>query len=151
MQQDPLFGPYPKNPKHACEIQRFLREKLKLEDDFTQPLLKMAGVDVSCKRFDPEKLVYAVAVVVSYLSLPLEEGASCIQHQPFPYIPGLLGFREVPALIEAFSKLATKPDLIFVDGHGVSHPRGLGIASHLGVMLDVATIPNQIEEVDPTI
>jgi deoxyribonuclease V len=58
----------------------------------------------------------------------------------FPYVPGFLGFREVPCLLDAFARLPSPPDLVFVDGHGISHPRRLGIATHLGVLLDRPTI-----------
>lgn len=57
-----------------------------------------------------------------------------------PYIPGFLSFRETPALLAAWQQLSQKPDLLFVDGHGISHPRRLGVASHFGLMVDVPTI-----------
>lgn len=100
----------------------------------------IAGVDVSNTPFDPEQLIYAAVVVLAYPSLEVLERVDQREKQIFPYIPGLLGFREIPALVRAFEKLSIVPDLIMVDGHGISHPRGLGIASHLGVLLDRPTI-----------
>ncbi len=108
--------------------------------DFDKPIRYIAGVDVSCNRFDPKKMVYAAIVVMSYPKLQITEVVTKALKEEFPYRTGLLGFREVPPLIVAYDELAIQPDLILVDGHGISHPRGLGIASHLGVLLNVPTI-----------
>jgi len=127
-------------PKEALEIQRIMAQKVVCKDDFEAPIQWICGMDVSCNRFDPLQMVYAAAVMFSFPDLECVEEVAAADKQPFPYIPGLLGFREAPILILAFQKLQQKPGLIMVDGHGISHPRGLGIASHLGVLLDVPTI-----------
>ena len=111
-----------------------------LQDDFHQPVRHVIGLDVSNNRFDPEQMVYAAAANLSYPSLILTETAHRAEKQTVPYIPGLLGFREVPILLNVYRQSSVKPDLVMVDGHGISHPRGLGIASHFGVLLDIPTI-----------
>ena len=96
----------------------------------------VAGVDIGI-RGDTAR----GAVVV--LSWPgLEELESVVAEQPvrFPYVPGLLGFREVPCLLEAFERLKTRPDVALVDGQGLAHPRRFGVACHLGVVLDLPTV-----------
>ena len=100
----------------------------------------LAGVDVSCTRFDPERRVHAAIVVLEWPSLRevARAGASAIS--PLPYITGLLGFREVPVLAEAWAGLDVRPDLCLVDGQGLEHPRRCGIATHFGVTLDVPSI-----------
>jgi deoxyribonuclease V len=108
--------------------------------DSIGPVRILGGADASSLRFDPTRSVHAAMVALDAVTLaPLgEQGA--LRRGGLPYIPGLLGFREVPALVDAFLALAAPPDLILVDGHGLAHPRGLGVASQLGVVLDVPTI-----------
>lgn len=123
--------------EEAEHVQRELAERIILTDEFSFSHL-IGGMDVSNNLYDP--MIYASAVVLNKQNLQLEEEAATVQSQLFPYIPGFLGFRESPALVAAFKQLAKKPELILVDGHGISHPRRLGIASHLGVLLDIPTI-----------
>jgi deoxyribonuclease V len=89
-------------------------------------------------RFSPDG--YAAIVVLSVPDLEVVEVAGAKTALAMPYIPGLLSFREIPLLLEAWGKLQNKPDLLMVDGHGIAHPRRLGIAAHLGVYLDVPAI-----------
>jgi deoxyribonuclease V len=100
----------------------------------------IGGADASALRFDATRAVHAGLVALDAETLaPLAE-AGATRIGGLPYIPGLLGFREAPALVAAFQALPVKPDLILVDGHGIAHPRGCGVASHLGVLLDLPTI-----------
>ncbi|MDX1991111.1 MAG: deoxyribonuclease V [bacterium] len=102
----------------------------------------VAGVDVSVK-FDPVRghdVSQAAVVVVSFPDLQLVEAVTALQKTPFPYIPGLLSFREGPALEEAFGKLKTEPAAFIFDGMGRAHPRRIGIASHMGLWLNKPTI-----------
>ena len=100
----------------------------------------IAGVDVSCTRFDPEHRVHAAIIVLEWPSLREVARAGASALSPLPYITGLLGFREVPVLAEAWARLAVRPDLCLVDGQGLEHPRRCGIATHFGVTLDVPSI-----------
>lgn len=129
-----------KSPAEAIALQKEMAQKVVLKDALPIPITHIAGVDTSNTRFDPHQMIFASAVLFSYPSLEMIQTATHAQKQTFPYIPGLLGFRETPSLIHAYEQLSRRPDLILVDGHGVSHPRGLGVASHLGVCLDIATI-----------
>ncbi|MEO0224619.1 MAG: deoxyribonuclease V [candidate division WOR-3 bacterium] len=86
------------------------------------------------------ELINSVFVILDFKTLSVVEIKNITSSVNFPYIPGFLAFREVPNLINVYETLKIKPDLIMVDGHGISHPRGLGIASHLGVILDKPTI-----------
>ena len=100
------------------------------------PLRLVAGVDAS---FSGNR-VFAAACLYALLSLEPVEDATASRELDFPYVSGFLSFREGPAILEAIAALGRKPDLILVDGQGIAHPRGLGIASHLGVLLGVPTI-----------
>ncbi len=108
----------------------------------TSPLGKIpktiAGADVSLERFGTD--LYAGIIVMSYPDLvPIEYAVSKIKVE-FPYIPGLLSFREIPGLLDCLRKLKNLPDLIMVDGQGIAHPRRLGIATHLGIVSGIPTI-----------
>ncbi|MDO9500042.1 endonuclease V [Falsiroseomonas sp.] len=104
------------------------------------PVRVVAGADASTLRFDPTRTVHAAMVALDAENLAALGEAGATRSGGLPYVPGLLGFREVPPLAEAFAKLPRRPDLILVDGHGLAHPRGLGVACLLGVTLDVPTI-----------
>ena len=98
----------------------------------------IGGADVG---FEQEgEVTRAAIVLLAYPSLELVEYQVARVATTMPYIPGFLSFRETPALLAAWQQLAQKPDLLFVDGHGISHPRRLGVASHFGLLMDVPTI-----------
>ncbi len=122
--------------QQAMEIQRRLAKMVVTQNDIQNPRL-IAGVDVSVNR--PGEAT-AAAVVLSYSELNVVESAVAKGKVNFPYIPGLLSFREVPLTLEVCKKLTSSPDLVMVDGQGIAHPRRLGLASHLGLFLKVPTI-----------
>jgi deoxyribonuclease V len=129
-------------PTTAAEARRLQPElaALVVATDALGPVRVLGGADASSLRFDATRAVHGAMVALDALTLaPLGE-AGARRSGGLPYIPGLLGFREVPVLAEAYAGLSPKPDLILVDGHGMAHPKGLGVASHLGVVLDVPTI-----------
>ncbi len=96
----------------------------------------VAGVDTSIRA----ERVHAAVCLFSFPELEPLETARALRPVEFPYVPGLLAFRELPALLEAYEKLSREPDLLLVDGHGLAHPRRFGIACHLGVVLDRPSI-----------
>jgi deoxyribonuclease V len=124
-------------PKEAIELQKQLREKVQLVP-LAQPPRTIGGVDVSMNRF--AKTGFAGIVVLSMDTLGTLDHFVVHAPIPFPYIPGLLSFREIPMLLQAWEKLKIKPDVIMVDGVGYAHPRRMGIATHLGLVLGVPTI-----------
>jgi deoxyribonuclease V len=127
----------PADLEEAKKAQLEMAEKICLEDDFGVIRL-IGGMDVSNNLYDPSRMIYSACVTLQ--SSVMRELAHAQNKALFPYIPGYLGFREAPALIEAFKQLKGKPDLLFVDGHGISHPRGVGIASQVGVILNIPAI-----------
>lgn len=98
----------------------------------------IAGADVGFEQGG--EVTRAAIVLLKYPSLELVEYKVARINTTMPYIPGFLSFREYPALLAAWEMLSLKPDLLFVDGHGISHPRRLGVASHFGLLVDVPTI-----------
>ncbi len=124
-------------PKEAIEMQKKLRSEIRL-----MPLKKkikyIGGADVSMNLFST--FGFAGFVTLSYQTLGVIDKSVVKDDLKFPYIPGLLSFREIPMLLKAWEKLKIKPDVIIVDGVGIAHPRRLGIATHLGILLNVPTI-----------
>ncbi|KLD64557.1 deoxyribonuclease V [Dyella japonica] len=129
--------PWDGNVAKARLLQSELEAQVRLVDDYP-PLRHVAGVDVGFE--DGGAITRAAAVMIDAQTLaPIAE---VVARQPtrMPYIPGLLSFRELPAVLQALSELPASPDLVFVDGHGVAHPRRLGIAAHLGVVTGLPAI-----------
>mgnify|MGYP002780668200 FL=1 len=128
--------PWNVTPAEAVALQQRLRSQIRLEPP-TKPFETIAGADISFNKF--EETVYAGVVVLRLDTLETVEEAGVVSTAPFPYIPGLLSFREIPALLEAWQKLQTEPDVVMFDGHGTAHPRRIGIASHAGLFLNRPT------------
>ena len=121
----------------ARQIQSSLAEKIVTSNNDINPHL-IAGVDIS--RPDPQDVAKGAVVVLNYPALNIVEVKVAEDKVTFPYIPGLLSFRECPLILAACQKLDNTPGLVLVDGQGIAHPRRLGLASHLGLFLDVPTI-----------
>lgn len=124
-------------PAEAIAYQHELRKQIQIKPLQT-PIPTIAGADRSFNKH--EETVYAGIVVFSYPDLKIIGNATAISRTSFPYISGLLAFREVPALLEAWNKLETKPDLLVLDGQGIAHERRLGIATHFGLVTGATTV-----------
>ena len=125
------------DPTEAADLQRSLRTHLILEDQLDL-IQRVAGVDVG---FEADGSVTRAAVaVLRYPELDLVETAIARRPTTFPYRPGLLSFRELPAVLAALEQLRVLPDLLLCDGQGIAHPRRFGIASHLGLLVDIPSI-----------
>lgn len=121
----------------AIAYQQELRLQIKIET-LEKPIRIIAGADISFNKF--EETVYAGIVLFRYPQMEVIGNTWAISSTKFPYISGLLAFREVPALLDAWNKLDIKPDLLVLDGQGIAHERRLGIATHFGLITDVPTI-----------
>ena len=121
----------------ALEIQQRLAAQVSRMNEVTTPRF-IAGVDISAGR--GEGIATGAVVVLQYPKLSVVETKIARGKLNFPYIPGLLSFRESPLTLAACQKLTITPDLILVDGQGIAHPRRLGLASHLGLFLNTPTI-----------
>ena len=128
---------WPVDAKGAIAVQNRLRDQVIISDQF-ETITTVAGVDAG---FEQNGTVIRAAVVVLQLpELTLLEQAIAYRPTTFPYVPSLLSFREMPTVLDALAQLTLEPDLILCDGAGIAHPRRLGIASHLGVLIDKPTV-----------
>ena len=127
----------PKSAKEAIALQQQMRALTRIEDDF--PVLNViAGIDVDYDlRLNQSK---AALVLIDVHTREVVESVVTFDETPFPYIPGLLSFREAPVIMKAISSLKQPPDMLFIDGHGIAHPRRLGIAAHIGVISGLPSI-----------
>ncbi|MBI3947355.1 MAG: deoxyribonuclease V [Armatimonadetes bacterium] len=132
---EPLTVQWPTEVREAVAVQQVLRRRIRLEDD-PGPLATVAGVDTAFPKRGGEPVARCAVVVLSFPDLRLLGEAAAEVPVMFPYVPGLLAFREGPAIVAALAQLPEPPDLLMFDGHGYAHPRRIGIASHLGVLLD---------------
>ena len=116
----------------AITLQKELADRVDIRTPLTHCDL-IAGADVSYNRFSTT--FYASVVVLRADDLTMVETQGAVGEVTFPYVPGLLSFREAPVLLEAFAKVRSEPDVVMIDGQGIAHPRRLGIASHIGLWL----------------
>ena len=131
-------------PAEAIALQAELAPRV-IEAPLAGPVRTVAGVDCAFREagrrgFRTGRTVLAAAVLLDARTMERIAAAHVIQPCHFPYVPGLLSFREAPAAIAAVNRLPARPDLLLCDGQGVAHPRGLGLASHVGLWLEVPTI-----------
>lgn len=126
--------PWNLTPSEAIALQKDLASRI----DVKRPLKKcelIAGADCSYSRGSPK--FYAAVVVLRTSDWSIVEAQGVVGESPFPYIPGLLSFREIPIVLQVFAKLKHRPDVVMCDGQGFAHPRRFGLACHLGLWLDI--------------
>ncbi|MEN0055522.1 MAG: deoxyribonuclease V [Mucilaginibacter sp.] len=124
-------------PAQAIAYQHELRRQIDITP-LQKPIVTIGGADISFNKYS--EIVYAGIVLFSYPELKIIGEATAISKTKFPYISGLLAFREVPALLEAWDKLTVKPDLMVLDGQGIAHERRTGIATHFGLITDTPAL-----------
>lgn len=135
--QQAIEHPWNLTPAEAVSLQNKLRQQVELQDRL--PSIKhVAGVDVGFEQ--DGRITRAAVIILSFPELEVVEKSLARVPTTFPYIPGLLSFRELPAILSALRSIKTKLDILLCDGQGIAHPRRFGIASHLGVLLNVPTI-----------
>jgi deoxyribonuclease V len=123
-------------PSEAIALQKKLRHQVRRKWD-GRKVARIAAADV---HFPASDVSRAALIVMTFPGLEIIETVIKDSSTPFPYIPGLLSFREIPPLLAAWERLRAVPDLVLCDSHGTAHPRGLGMASHLGLTLGIPTI-----------
>ena len=129
-----LYSAKPTPVREAFRIQKRLSQRVVKTPDL-KPIHTIPGADIAiCVK---EKKLVCGMILFSYPELEEIERVWTVSDEVFPYIPGLLGFREAPCVIKTFGKLRESCDMIMIDGHGLAHPRGFGLACHVGVLLDI--------------
>ena len=123
-------------PKEAVAIQRELGNRARLDDDWRSPPRLVAGVDVGLR----DGVALAAIAVLRFPGMELVDEAIAEEALRFPYVPGLLTWREAPAILAAMRSLCQEPDVYLYDGQGYAHPRRLGLATHLGILTNTATV-----------
>lgn len=123
-------------PTEAVELQKELRGQVHIEP-LNRKVNLVAGCDISFNKFSD--IVYAGIVVLRLPELDVIDSATVTTQISFPYIPGLLSFRETPALLQCWERLQTAPDVVMLDGQGLAHPRRFGIACHFGLLVGLPT------------
>ena len=121
-------------PKEAVDIQTRLKSRLGAKPGKLEKIERIAAVDASYSK--KNKQIFAAAVTLSYPALDILDEQTVTLVTSFPYLPGLLAFREGPAMIKALEQVELEPDLLMFDGQGIAHPRGMGIATHLGILFE---------------
>lgn len=124
-------------PAEAITQQKELATRVELKPLDFQPKL-IGGCDISYERFS--SICFSTVVVLDYETMEVVASSSVQDEMTFPYIPGLLSYRELPSIMKCWEALALKPDVLACDGQGIAHPRGLGIASHFGVLAGIPTL-----------
>ena len=122
----------------AVQLQKQLAYEVIAQDEFDTPVKTVAGIDLGYDAKNDRSR--AVCVVLSFPELELLEHSEAILPIQFPYVPGLLSFRETPVAVKALEKLKITPDIILCDGQGLAHPRRFGIACHIGLITNVPTV-----------
>ena len=132
-----LVHPWNLPPKEAIALQKQLARKVIRKSSINIRKVKtIAGIDASYRN----NMACAAAVVLNFENLEMLEFQTATRPIEFPYIPGLLSFREGPAILDAIHKLKTRPDLLLLDGQGIAHQRRFGIASHIGLLLELPAV-----------
>jgi deoxyribonuclease V len=134
---DSFDHPWDVSPKEAAAIQERLSTAVVVEDDLGR-VRTVAGVDIGLR--EKNTITRAAVVVLSFPELEMVDQAIVNRPTTFPYVPGLLSFREAPAALEALARLPVRPDLLLCDGQGRAHPRRFGLACHLGLLSDIPSI-----------
>jgi deoxyribonuclease V len=131
-----LSHPWTSSPAEAVALQKKLAALVTTEDDLPEHVETVAGIDVAYN----DTQAFAAAVLLEVRTGRIQQTVSAETTVQFPYVPGLLSFREIPAITRALEKLPVRPDLLVCDGQGIAHPRRFGIACHIGVLYDLPAI-----------